>query len=165
MLPSAKDYLSRAETRHGYRRGNFVVLDHESAWHIVWDRGTAVRPIREGAYIVTNLTLLPDIEWAEEVERIWRHMERRRLRALELVGWLNTSNIGGVLRSLMDVAADHGCENGPASICYHNPSGDYIQNSSMLIALARPVSGSKIYYCAGNPCENEFREYSHIFRR
>ena len=162
---SAKDYLGRAETRRGHRRGNFVVLDLESAWHIVWDRRTVVRDIGDGAYVVTNLTLLPDIEWTERVEGIWRHMERRRLRALELVGRLNASNIGGVVRSLMDVAADHSGEKGRGSIFYHNPSGDYIQSSSTLIAVSRPVSGSKIYYCAGNPCEGEFREYSHIFRR
>ena len=160
---SAKNYLSRPETRRGYRRGKFVVLDPESAWHIVWDQGIVVREIGEGVYVVTNLTLLPDIEWTEQVEMIWRQMERRRLRALELARGFDTSDIGGVVRSLMDVAADHGDGKGPGSICYHNPSRDYLHSSSTLIAVSRPVSGSKVYYCAGNPCEGEFREYSHIF--
>lgn len=162
---SAKDYLSRPETRRGYRRGNFVILDQESAWHVVWDRGIVVREIEAGAYALTNLTMLPDIEWTEHVERVWRRVERRRLRVLELAKRLNTSDPEGVLRGLMSVASDHGGEKGTGSICYHDPSGENLQSSSTLIAVASPVPSSRIYYCAGNPCEGEFREYSHIFCR
>lgn len=159
---STKEFLCRPKTRLGYRRGNFAVVDAASAWHVVWDREIIVRDIVPGAYVISTLTMLPDIDWTEKIERSWQRVEKRRLRALRLAEQLDTSKSDGFFWELMTLAADHGEVKGSGSICYHDPSGDNHHSSSTIVAVAETFSSSRIYYCPGNPCEGKFSDYSPI---
>lgn len=158
----AKGFLTDPDVRWDYRRGNFFVADAESAWHIVWDKETDVRRLAPGGHVVTTLTMFPGVDWTERVEKMWVNVEKRRVRALQLLDGLQPGNVDGLVSSLREVSADHGAEKGPGSICYHYPTGEYVQTSATIIAVGSDVSQSKIHYCPGNHCENEYNDFSHI---
>jgi hypothetical protein len=44
----AKGFLTDPDLHWDYRRGNFLVADPESAWHVVWDRETNIRRLEQG---------------------------------------------------------------------------------------------------------------------
>jgi hypothetical protein len=46
------------------------------------------------------------------------------------------------------MGADHGAEKGPGSICYHYPTGEYVQTSSTIIAVGSDIAESKIHTTA-----------------
>ncbi|MCX6648935.1 MAG: NRDE family protein [Candidatus Bathyarchaeota archaeon] len=158
----AKGFLTDPDVCEDYRRGNFLVADAESAWHVVWDRETEVRRLEPGGHVVTTLTMFPGVEWTDRAENVWVNAEKRRIRAIQLIDKMQLGNLDGLIASLKAMGADHGVEKGPGSICYHYPTGEHIQTSSTIIAVGSDVSESRIHYCPGNPCENEYRDYTSI---
>jgi len=158
----AKGFLTDPDIRWDYRRGNFFVADAESAWHVVWDKETDVRRLQPGGHVITTLTMFPGVDWTERAEKMWVNVEKRRIRALQLLDGLQPGNIDGLVASLKEISADHGAEKGPGSICYHYPTGEYVQTSSTILAVGADLSESRIHYCPGNRCENEFRDYTSI---
>lgn len=158
----AKGFLTDPDVRWDYRRGNFLVADADSAWHVVWDRETDVRRLDPGGHTITTLTMFPGVEWSERAERMWGNAERRRIRAHQLLDNHQPGDIEGLTAMLKEMGADHGVEKGPGSICYHYPTGEYVQTSSTIIAVGSDVSDSRIHYCTGNPCENKYVDYSGI---
>jgi len=158
----AKGFLTDPDVRWDYRRGNFLMADSESAWHVVWDKEMEVRRLEPGGHVVTTLTMFPGVEWTERAEKMWVNAEKRRIRAIQLLDDMKPSNLDGLVATLKEMGADHGVEKGPGSICYHYPTGEYVQTSSTIIAVGLDVFESRIHYCTGNPCENEYKDYSII---
>ncbi len=161
----ATERLTDPEVRKLYRRGNFAILGADSAWHVIWDRVTEVRELGPGAHVISSLSLIPGIDWTERAERVWAHAEKRRVRALQLLDGFQPKEIDEALEKLMTIAADHGPEKGRGSICYHSDEDVWCQTSSTIIAVAKNLEGSRVYYCEGNPCENEYKDYSEILRK
>ena len=160
----AKEHLMEPGIRGDYRWGNFVAMDGGSAWHVVWDRETECREIGEGAYAVSNLTPTAGMDRTERVEELLGNAERRRSRALELAENV-VGPIDAAIEAMKGIAGDHGGEKGLGSICYHDPSGRYMQSSSTLMAITDELTNSLIHYCPGNPCQEDFRDYSYVIER
>ena len=158
----AKGFLMVPDIRWDYRRGNFLVADADSAWHVIWDKETYAQRLAQGAHVITTLTVFTGIEWTERAERMWVNSEKRRIRAMQLLDHLKPGDIEGLITSLKWMGADHGSEKGQGSICYHCPTGEYAQTSSTIIAVESDVSESRIHYCSGNPCESQFKDYTSI---
>jgi uncharacterized protein with NRDE domain len=161
----AKCFLTDPDVRWDYKRGNFLVADADSAWHVVWDKETNVQRLDSGSYTITTLTLFPGVDWSERAERMWENAERRRIRALQLLDNHQPGDIEGLTKMLKEISADHGVERGASSICYHYPTSGYIQTSSTVIAVGADVSESRMHYCPGNPCENAFIDYSGLVEK
>jgi uncharacterized protein with NRDE domain len=158
----AKDFLLDPDTRLPYRRGNFLIADKKKGWHIVWDREVFSFPIENGCYPIATLTKLHDFQLDENGEKIYQDASKRLKRAKSLLGGYKPRNIDDVINKLMQVSADHGYGKSQASICWHSQS--YKQTSSTIIAIGSNVKKSRIYYCEGNSCENEFVDYSKIIK-
>ncbi len=161
----AKVFLTDPDVRWDYRRGNFLIADVDSAWHIVWDRVTDVRRLDIGGHVITTLTIFPGVEWTERADNMWQNAERRKIRAYHIIGGMQLGNIDGLTNQLKEMSADHGSEKGPGSICYHYPTGEYVQTSSTIIAVGSDTSKSRLHYCPDNPCINQYRDYSSIICR
>lgn len=95
---------------------------------------------------------------------MWVNVEKRRIRALQLLGALDVSDLDGTVEGLKIIGSDHGSEKGPGSICYHYPTGENVQTSSTIMALGQEISNSRILYCVGNACENEYKDYSEMLK-
>jgi len=160
----AKAFLTDPDVRWDYRRGNFVVADGNSAWQVVWDKETVAQRLQPGGHVVTTLTIFPGVEWTERAEKMWVNVEKRRIRALQLLGALDVSDLDGTVEGLKIIGSDHGSEKGPGSICYHYPTGENVQTSSTIMALGQEISNSRILYCVGNACENEYKDYSEMLK-
>lgn len=161
----AKGLLTDPDARLDYRRGNFLVADADSAWHIVWNRETDVHRLDYGGHTITTLTLFHRMDWSERAEKMWENAERRRIRAIQILDNQQPGDIEGLTAMLKEMGADHGAEKGPGSICYHYPTGEYMQTSSTIISIGADVSESRIQYCPGNPCENNYVDYSGIVEK
>ncbi len=159
---SAADYLQQDEVRRSYRRANFAVLDREEGWHIIWDERSLRRTLKEGVYAITNLTMLPWVKRTGAIEETWRYARERELRALELARDIDPTDPEGAFNKVLEIARDHGRRRGRGSICYHRPSGEWFQSSATMVAVAERIEDSRIFYCPGNPCEGEFRDYSSL---
>jgi hypothetical protein len=157
-----KGFLTDPDVRWDYRRGNFVVADAETAWHVVWDKEMYVHRLEPGGHAITTLTMFPGVEWTERAEKTWANAEKRRIRALQIIDGMQPGDLDDLVATLKGIGADHGIEKGPGSICYHYPTGEYVQTSSIIIAVGSDVSESRIHYCPGNPCENQYKDYSKI---
>ncbi len=158
----AKETLMDPEIRPAYRRGNFLVADPREAWHVVWDMATWAYELGPGGHVITTLTMAPGIEWTERAEKMWVNVERRRIRALELLVQPRPQGIDAVIGELRRWSADHGHGRGQGSICYHDPSGKNAETSATIIAIGDKLENSRILYCPGNPCVGEYRDYSGI---
>jgi len=160
----ARGFLLDPDAKWDYRRGNFVVLDASAGWHVVWDRETYSERLDLGKYVVTTLTIVPGIEWTDRAERMWINAEKRRIRALQLLNGFQPSDLDSAIDELKAIAKDHGSEKGPGSICYHNPTGEYVQTSSTIMTVAKNIGDSRILYCPGNACENKYVDYSSVLK-
>ncbi len=158
----AKGFLTDLDIREDYRRGNFLVADTHSAWHIVWDKETLVKRLDYGPHVITTLTINPRIEWTERADKMWVNVEKRKLRAHNLLSRLELRNVDELIESLKLISGDHGTEKGQGSICYHDPTGKNVQTSATILTVGSKIEKSRILYCPGNPCENDFRDYSGI---
>jgi len=98
----------------------------------------------------------------EHGKKIYQDASKRLKRAKSLLGGYKPGNIDDVINRLMQVSADHGYGKSQASICWHSQS--YKQTSSTILAIGSDVKKSRIYYCEGNSCENEFVDYSKIIK-
>jgi hypothetical protein len=167
---SAAEYLKKPEVKENYRRANLAVLDHEEGWHIIWDQKIVRNRLRPGVYAITSLTMLPWVEMTADIEKAWKYSRTRELRALELAKAIGPSSSEETFEKLKEIARDHGGERGRGSICYHweedtdakGTSEEWFQSSATLVAVAGDINTSKIFYCAGNPCEHEFKDYSYV---
>ncbi len=160
----AKGFLTDPDVREDYRLGNFLVADARSAWHIVWDKETFVKSLDRGSHVITTLTVIPGVDWTERAEKMWVYVEKRKLRAHQLVGRLKPHGVDDLLESLKVISSDHG-EEEQSSVCYHDPSGKNIQTSATIITVGLIIADSRIQYCPGNPCKNNFRDYSGIIKK
>jgi len=156
----ALNYLKR-ELAKGYRRGNFILADSEEAYHILHDEKLEVKPLNHGVYVFTNLTVKDWVKMEKIPEDLLISIEMRRRRALEITSKLKPTDLNQLIEELKLIASDHGSELGRSSICYHNGVGWYML-SSTIMAVADNSRDSKILYCRGNPCEDQFIDYSHI---
>lgn len=156
----ALNYLKR-ELSKGYRKGNFILADSEKAYHVLHDERIEVEALNPGVNVFTNLTIKDWIKLEKISQDLLRYVDMRRRRALELASRLKPTNVNQIIGELKLIASDHGSEIGRGSICYHN-SGDWYMSSSTIIAVSDNLRDSKILYCKGNPCENQFVDYSHI---
>jgi uncharacterized protein with NRDE domain len=161
----AKGFLTDLDVRWDYRRGNFLVADSRSAWHIVWDKETLAQRLDHGAHVVTTLTRTPGVEWTERADRMWVNVEKRKVRAHQLVNRLEPRGVEELIESLKLISADHGAEKGQGSLCYHDPNGKNAQTSATILAVGSKIENSRIQYCPGNPCENDFSDYSGILKK
>jgi phosphopantothenoylcysteine decarboxylase/phosphopantothenate--cysteine ligase len=155
----ALNYLKK-ELPKGYRRGNFILMDFEEAFHIIYDERLEIETLNPGTHVFTNLTIK---EWIniENIPRdLLKGIEIRKRRALELVADLKPMNLEQLIEKLKFIASDHGDEPGRSSICYHSDA-DWYMSSSTIMAIANNLKDSKVFYCQGNPCKNKFIDYSH----
>lgn len=157
------EYLKR-EVVKGYRRGNFVIADKDEGFHVLYDEGVTTCEFGEDVHVFTNLTLLPGMRISSQIEGILERAETRKKRALELAGKVEVQDLDKTLRALQRIAADHGEDRGRCSICYHDEMGEWRMTSSTIIAVKRNVVESRILYCMGNPCRNEFIDYSYLLK-
>lgn len=148
----------------GYKRGNFVVLDSEKGYHIIYDEKMIVRTMERGIHVITNLMAVPGVKIPSEAIEVLELAEARRKRAVELAENVPINGIEEAILMIKKVAADHGESKSRKSICYHDEV-DWIMTSSIIIAVSKNLINSKILYCKGNPCENSFQDYSYIVRK
>ncbi len=158
----AKAFLE-TELKRNYRRGNFILADSNNAYHILKDKWIETTSLKEGSYVVTNITLKEWVDVKNISKDLLKFVEKRRARALNLISKMGFDGINETIKDLKCIASDHGEERGRGSICYHNGTGWYM-SSSTIIAVANKISDSKIFYCKGNPCESEFIDYSYLLR-
>jgi len=155
----AKEFLVGSGVKELYRWGNFIVADGSEAWHIVWDKDIWVGRLEPGGHAVSTLTVFPGMDWTERAERYWVNVEKRRVRALKLIDEMEFKDVDSITDQLKVIGADHGSEKGPGSLCYHWPTGEYVQTSSTIIAVSEHVSRSRVLYCPENPCVNVYTNY------
>jgi len=148
----------------GYKRGNFVVLDSENGYHIVYDEKIIVRSIERGVHVITNLMAVPGVRIPPEAREVFNLAEVRRKRAIELARNVPVNGIEEAICILEKIAADHGGGKSRKSICYHDYVEDWTMTSSIIIAVSENLVNSKMLYCKGNPCENPFQDFSHIIK-
>lgn len=158
----ATEYL-KEEVRKGYRKGNFVLLDEDNGFHVIYDTDVEVREMEKCIHVITNLTPLPGMEFSPLVKVILERAETRKKRALDLTKKINTNDLGGALRMLRKIAADHGEGKSGRSICYHE-TGGWKMTSSTIMAVKKNIERSRVLYCKGNPCQSEFLDYSHLLK-
>lgn len=150
--------------KEGYKRGNFVVLDFNEGYHVVYDENIIVRGIKENFCVITNIMAVPGVKIPPMAMKIFEDAEIRRKRAIELSRKISTDNIEEAIFELKKIAADHGEGESRRSICYHSELGDWVMMSSTIIAVSKNIVDSKILYCEGNPCKSVFYDYSHIIK-
>ena len=80
------------------------------------------------------------------------------------MGRLKPHGVDELIELLKVISIDHE-EEGQSSVCYHDPSGKNIQTSATILAVGSKIGDSRIEYCPGNPCENDFRDYSGIIKK
>lgn len=156
----ALNYLKR-ELAKGYRRGNFILADSEEAYHILHDEKLEVETLNPGIHVFTNLTVKDWVKMENVPEDLSRYMEMRKKRALELASSLKLTEVNQIIGGLQLIASDHGGEPGTGSICYHDGM-NWFMSSSTIMTVANKLKDSKINYCRGNPCKDQFVDYSHI---
>ena len=159
---NAANYLKDNFGR-GYKRGNFVVLDSEKGYHIIYDEKLIVRTMERGIHVITNLMAVPGIKIPYEAIETFELAEVRRKRAVELAENVPVNGIEKAILVIKKIAADHGEGKSRKSICYHDEM-DWTMTSSIIIAVSKNLINSKILYCKGNPCENLFQDYSYIVK-
>lgn len=157
----AKKYLTDPSIRGYYRPGNFVVADHDEAWHVLWDHFTTAWRIVPGSYSVGTVTMYPGISLDERAEKIGLDSEKRRIRALKLLDGYDPVSLDEVIEKIKVVSSDHEYGKTTASICWH--STEFKQTSSTIIAVGLNPFESRVLYCVGNACESKFREYTISF--
>lgn len=122
------------------------------------------RGIKKGVHVITNITPLPGIEFHPPTQEILERVEARKRRALDLAGEIKTKDPEETLEILKGIAADHGEGKSGRSICYHDTAIEWKMTSSTIISVMSDVKESKILYCKGNPCQNEFLDYSYLLK-
>ncbi len=150
--------------KEGYKRGNFVVLDFNKGYHVVYDENIIVKEIKENICVITNIMAVPGVKIPPIAMKIFEDAEVRRKRAIELSRKISAGDIEEAIFELKKIAADHGEKKGRRSICYHSELEDWVMMSSTIIAVSKNIINSKILYCKGNPCKNVFYDYSHIIK-
>jgi len=50
------NYLKKGLPK-GYRRGNFILMDFEGAFHIIYDERLEAEALSSGTHVFTNLTI------------------------------------------------------------------------------------------------------------
>lgn len=161
---SAARFFLETELKRNYRRGNFILADSNNAYHILKDERIETIPLKQGLYVITNITLKEWIDTKNIPGDLLEYVEKRKTRALNLISKVRFGSINGTIEDLKHIASDHGEERGRGSICYHNGAGWYM-SSSTIIAIANKILNSKIFYCKGNPCESVFIDYSYLLRK
>jgi phosphopantothenoylcysteine decarboxylase/phosphopantothenate--cysteine ligase len=154
----------KEEIKRGYRKGNFVLLDKNRGFHVLYDVDVTARELGRGTHVITNLTPLPGMEMSPQVKGILERAEARKNRGLKLAEEMDTKDLERGLQGLQGIAADHGETVGKHSICYHDETGEWKMTSSTIMAVGRNIKDSRIFYCRGNPCEGEFLDYSHLVK-
>ncbi|MEM2935614.1 MAG: bifunctional phosphopantothenoylcysteine decarboxylase/phosphopantothenate--cysteine ligase CoaBC [Candidatus Bathyarchaeia archaeon] len=154
----------KEEIKKGYRKGNFILLDENRGFHVLYDGDVTTKELGRGIHVITNLTPLPGMEMPPQVREILERAEARKNRGLKLAEEIDTKDLERGLRGLQEIAADHGENPGRRSICYHDETGEWKMTSSTIVAVGRNLKDSQILYCRGNPCEGEFLDYSHLLK-
>lgn len=168
LLSSFKDsskalsYL-RNELGKGYRRGNFIIADPEKAYHILHDERLEVNRLNPGVHVFTNITVRSWVDLDAIHEDLLKFTNMRRSRALKPARDLKPWDVDELIKKLECIASDHGNKPGRGSICYHDGVGWYM-SSSTIVAVAKNGGRSRILYCQGNPCRNQFIDYSRLIR-
>lgn len=168
----AREYLVGELGRGGYKRGNFVLLDYESGYHVVYEGGNNlfVREINRGLYVVTNLTPTPVTHIDNDYVRgVLERAEKRKARAEELGKAIvsriergELREIDGLLSTLMNVARDHAYGKSIYSICLHD--NVWQTTSATIMAVGKDIGDSRVLYARGPPCESAFVDYSFLLR-
>jgi len=151
----AKDVLLDPANRKPYRTGNFAAVDARKAYHVIWDTGTHLFSVTPGAYVMSTITLVPEIMWSDRSRRIYEASDRRVRRVHQLLDGYRPGNVDEAICKLMSVSADHHHGRSDSSICFHHP--EHRQTSSTIIALGEKP---RVLYCPGNHCENPYTDYS-----
>ena len=152
----------KSEVTRGYKKGNFVILDPTRGYHVLYDEKVYVWEVKPGIHVFTNLMKHPQLKLTSETLKVYRRVEVRRARALQLTKNLtSTMTVDEIIERLKTIASDHGGEPGEKSICYHGDN-EWYMSSSTIILLSKDPSKSKILYCRGNPCTSKYINYSHI---
>ncbi len=154
----ARTYLNNESIRGQYRTGNFVVADSMNAYHVLRDAKTINREIKPGPYAMGVITRYPGLKVQGRAREVFPSSESRRLRAYRLLSEFKPYDINEAVEKLMEVSRDHEYGKTQGSICWH--SDKFMQTSSTIVALGtKPL----VYYCEGNHCENEFKQYPVTF--
>ncbi len=175
--PSARDvsgYLHEVYEFERYAKVNILGVDESDAILTMCDKEITVVEFDAGIHVLTNYNLAHQPETLKEVD-LKIDSEHRRTRAGELVEEYGLKDIGdleemvAILETILSdhVKSDH--NRGTKykqyfTICCHgNEQYPWKTTSSSIAALSeKGIGKSRYWYCAGNPCESEFREYSHI---
>jgi len=106
----------KEEIKRGYRKGNFVLLDENTGFHVLYDIDVITRELERGVHVITNLTPLPGMEMSPQVKEILERAEARENRGLRLAEEIDTKDLERGLKGLQGIAADHGETVGRRSI-------------------------------------------------
>lgn len=160
-VDDALKYIINELKKGLYKRGNFIIADFNKAYHVIHDKEITVREIKQSPYIVTNLTLLPNVKLEGVIAEIYKRASERELRALKLSKNIGKTDIINIIRELAKIASDHHRGKSEYSICYHG-DGEWIMSSSTIVAVAQEFNNSKILYLRGNACINSYIDYSYL---
>lgn len=160
---TALEYLKRELKIGGYKKGNFILLDKNCGFHIIYDEEVIVWEVGHGTYVVSNLTPIEGRKLNEETHKVLEEANMRKNRALKLLEDISEGYIPKVVEKLMNIARDHEHGFSELSICYHSKEG-METTSSTIVAMGEELKDSRFLYVRGNPCEGEFIDYSHLLR-
>ncbi len=161
---TAVDYLVK-EVTMGYKRGNFVVADKRSAFHVLYEEGHVQKTeLEAGVHVITSFVHRKGAVYKAGTAAIRKGSALRGERAMRLAAGIPGASLDDALKRIGVIAADHVSQKGRASICFHG-SGDWKMTSSTIIALADDAGRSRLLYTEGNPCTNGFGDYSSLFAK
>jgi phosphopantothenoylcysteine decarboxylase/phosphopantothenate--cysteine ligase len=159
----ALEYLKRELKIGGYKKGNFILLDKDHGFHVIYDEEVIVREVEKGDYVVSNLAPIEGRKLSKAIHKILKEASVRRNRALKLLSDISEDDVSKLVEKLMSVAKDHEHGLSELSICYHSEE-EMETTSSTIVAMGRELKDSKFLYVKGNPCKGEFIDYSYLVR-
>ncbi len=175
---AAVEHLERALETGNYKSVNFLVADAEGAWIIkFWGKAPNIIALSAGIHVFGNYYFPNHLRSDEEAAAMkWLETDTctRVNRANQLfsqIPFFTRPPVGKVdaLAGLRPIITDHeGDPTRAMSICRHAPAGDAegrrtLSNTTIFLH-ASGLDKSEIYYCSGNPCEHQWKSYSHLLQ-
>lgn len=179
----ACDFIVTEYETNQYQKVNMFCCDLKNAYLIKCNNYAEVIPLGSGVHVLTNYDFREEPKTNEDLQTMFNSKHRRE-RALEILNDLTFDNVEKNIDLLKTVCRDH--QQCPYAIpklskyytkrfdpfslkrglnlCTHSDSNrPYKTTSSTIIAVGLDLSKTKYLYSAGNPCENEYHDYSFLF--
>jgi len=166
----ACDFIVTEYETNQYQKVNMFCCDLKNAYLIKCNNYAEVISLGSGVHVLTNYDFREEPKTEEDLQSMFNSKHRRE-RALELLNDLTFDYVENTIDHLKTVCRDHQpCPYAIPNlskyytICTHSDSNrPYKTTSSIIIAVGLDLSKTKYLYSAGNPCENEYQDYSFLF--